>query len=247
MTAIVGVLCRDGIVIGADSSTTFAQGKNRTIEQPSEKISVIDNHIIVAGTGQVGLGQRFVKIVHGLWSSNKFTGHYIDCAKQVTQAVINDFSATSAPMGGYGALVAFPVAGKPHLCEFAITDLQPEFKTENLWYCSMGSSQPITDTFLAFMRDIFWKDGPPGIADGIFSVLWTLEMAIQINPGGVNGPVRIAVMSGTKGNLTAKLLTDDDLAETREWLGEMKASMRRIRGFHTPEESTASLPILNNQ
>jgi hypothetical protein len=48
-------------------------------------------------------------------------------------------------------------------------------------------------TYLAFMCDIFWKDGPPGIADGIFSVLWTLDMVIQINTGGVNRPIRIAV------------------------------------------------------
>ncbi|MCX5809506.1 MAG: hypothetical protein NTX36_09075 [Proteobacteria bacterium] len=246
MTAIVGILCNNGIVIGADSSTTFAQGQHRTIEQPSEKLFVIDDNIIVAGTGQVGLGQRFARIIQDLWSNKKFIGHHIDCAKQLTQEAIKDFGSTSASKGQYGALVAFPIAGKPYLCEFAVDDMQPEFKTEHLWYCSMGVSQPITDTFLAFMRDTFWKEGPPMVADGIFSVLWTLEMAIQINPGGVNGPVRIAVMESKKGKLNARKLSDDDLLEARQALNEMKTSMRKLRDSHTPEDSTTPLPPFAN-
>ncbi len=244
MTAIVGVLCRDGIVIGTDSSATFSAGQYQTIEQPTEKLAVIDGHIIVAGTGQIGLGQRFVNIVTSLWSGKKFTGDQFSCAKQLTQAAISDFGSTSVTKGQYGALVAFPVGGKPYLCEFAITDLQPEFKTKNLWYCSMGSSQPITDTFLGFMRDIFWQNEPPGIADGIFSVLWTLDMAIQINPGGVNGPMRIAVMDSNKGTLRARLLTDEELAETKEALIDMKVKMREVRCTHTPEASTTDLPTV---
>jgi hypothetical protein len=242
MTAIVGVLCTDGIVVGADSSVTFPQGNTATIEQPAEKISVIDNHIIVVGTGQVGLGQRFVKIIQDLWSKGMFTGHQIECAKRLTQTAVNDFIFTSAPKGQYGALVAFPVAGKFFLCEFAIADMQPEFKTENIWFCSMGSSQPITDTLLAFMRDIFWQNGPPGIGGGIFSVLWTLEMAIQINPGGVNGPVRIAVISGNKGNISARMLTDLDLSEHYQAMADMKTSMRAIRNPDIKEDSSKSIP-----
>ena len=64
MTAIVGLLCKNAVIIGADSSTTFAQGQVPTIEQPSEKIEVIGEKVIVAGTGQVGLGQRFSVIVN---------------------------------------------------------------------------------------------------------------------------------------------------------------------------------------
>ena len=51
MTAIVGVLCRDGVVIGTDSSATFTYGPQRTIEQPTEKLSIVDQSVIVAGTG----------------------------------------------------------------------------------------------------------------------------------------------------------------------------------------------------
>ena len=47
MTVIIGVLCKNGVVIGADSSATFSIGTLRTIEQPFEqKIQVIDNHVV---------------------------------------------------------------------------------------------------------------------------------------------------------------------------------------------------------
>ena len=58
-------------------------------------------------------------------------------------------------------MMAFVAEDNAQLCEFAVSDLQPELKTAKLWYCSMGSTQPITDSFLALMRDILWKDGPP--------------------------------------------------------------------------------------
>lgn len=63
MTAIVGILCKDGIVIGTDSSATFSASTTSTIEQPVKKISIIENRVIVAGSGQIGLDQRFCDVV----------------------------------------------------------------------------------------------------------------------------------------------------------------------------------------
>lgn len=59
MTILVGIKCKDGVLIGSDSSATFAAGQIRTIEQTTKKIEIVDGKIIVAGTGQIGLGQRF--------------------------------------------------------------------------------------------------------------------------------------------------------------------------------------------
>lgn len=238
MTAIVGVLCKDGVVIGTDSSATFSQGQIRTVEQPFQKIEIIGDHIIVVGSGQVGLGQRFCEIVKNTWNDKGFKGSPIDVAKSLCRRAIEDFAYTSAPKLAYGALVAFPIESKPYLCEFSIADFQPELKTDRLWYCSMGSTQPITDTFLAFIRDIFWSEGPPRVADAVFSVVWTLDLAIQINPGGVNKPIKIAVLRRDRsGHLMASLLTDDDLAETYQSVDEMKKYLRSFKSQYSPDSS----------
>lgn len=56
MTTVIGVLCSDGVVIGTDSSVTLGvAGRFSTIEQCSEKLDVIADQVIVAGTGAVGL------------------------------------------------------------------------------------------------------------------------------------------------------------------------------------------------
>ena len=63
MTAIVGVLCSDGVVVGSDSAATFASGIQPTIEQETIKIDVINDRVIVAGSGLIGLHQRCHNVV----------------------------------------------------------------------------------------------------------------------------------------------------------------------------------------
>lgn len=233
MTAVVGVLCRDGVVIGSDSSATFAATPNlRTIEQPTDKLSIIGGRTIVASSGEFGLNQRFERIVTGadeqdLWQSK----HYIEVGKMLSATAIKDFSSTGINFGqiGYSALIAFYSDGKPQLCEFSLGTFQPEFKDENIWYVSMGSGQLITDPFLALMRSIFWDDGVPTVQDAIFAVTWTLEHVISVNPGGINGPTRIAVLqedSQQSGNFVASTLDNRVLLEHKEYIALLTREMK---------------------
>src|SRR5689334_14000781 len=139
MTAIVGVLCRDGLVIGTDSSATFASPLGQPIiEQPTEKLQIVAGTIIIAGTGQIGLGQRFGRIIETAYEQRVFVGgqHYTEVGKEICKRTIADFVSTSVNKNSYGALVGFPLGDKPYLCEFPSSDFQPEFKTEGIWYCS---------------------------------------------------------------------------------------------------------------
>lgn len=230
MTAIVGIYCRDGVVIGCDSSATFSHGQFRTIEQPTEKLNVIGNQIIVAGTGSVGLGQRFCSILRSAHDEKVLNADALHVVKQLSRATIEDFGQTYLKPGQYGALVAFPTGQRHQLCEFQLADFQPELKDDRIWYVSMGSSQPITDPFLGLMREVFWRDGLPKVQDAVFAVTWTLDHAIATNPGGVNGPARVAVLErGRKDRLMARILSDEELDEHRQYIEEAKARLRSIR------------------
>jgi 20S proteasome alpha/beta subunit len=239
MTAIVGILCRDGLVIGADSSTTFASGVGSPIiEQPTEKLCLISSCIIVAGTGQVGLGQRFCHIVEAAYQEKVFLGskHHTSVGSEICKRTLGDFAYTNATKGQYGALVGFLLRDQPYLCEFAVSDFQPEFKTETIWYGSMGSGQAITDPFLALMREVFWDKGPPTVQDATFAVTWTLDHAIQVNPGGINGPARIAVLEKTSGKYRAKMLDEAELEEHRQNIQQAK---ERLRAFPALQSADA--------
>jgi 20S proteasome alpha/beta subunit len=230
MTAIVGVLCRDGLVMGTDSSATFTAGVVPTIEQPTMKLSVYADSIIVAGTGEIGLGQRFGLVIEEGYQQNLFksTQHHIKVGTELCRQAVQDFASTNVKQGSFGALVGFPLGSKVYLCEFATSNFQPEFKTETIWYCSMGSGQAITDPFLALMREVFWKDGVPTIQDATFAVTWALDHAVQVNPGGINGPVKIAVLEKQGTKFQARILDEEDLDEHRENIKQAKELLRKF-------------------
>lgn len=247
MTIIVGVLCNDGVVIGADSATTFAAGQIRTIEQPSKKVRLLcGNEVILAGTGEVGMGQRFAEIIEdvhkqGAFSKPENTPIKLGCG--LAQLAIQNFQVTAANLAGYGALLAFCSNGNPHLCEFAIGTFQPELKTNDIWYVSMGSGQLIVDPFLALIRKVFWDDGMPNCQDAAFAVYWAIQHAIDVNPGGVNGPVSIGVLKHIDNKFTATVLTQEQLAAHAE---NVNAAERHLRQYKNVlhGESAAGAPSL---
>ena len=229
MTSVVGIYCKDGCVIGTDSSITMsANSAVRTVEQLGEKISIVDNSVVIAGTGSFGLGQRFGCIIQKLWQEKSFQNPN-EVSKQISRLMHEDMRSTYLNPGQYGAFIAFPCQKGHYLCEYDPETFQPEFKNEKFWYGSMGSAQLITDPFLGFMRDVFWRDGLPTVTEAVFTVTWTLEHAITVNTGGVNGPIRIAVLEKTKGVMTARVISDEELDEHRQSIADIKDSMKNVR------------------
>ena len=162
----------------------------------------------------------------------------VDICRNISHETITDFRQTFTPPDAYGALLAAPVGQEPVLCEFGVTGFQPTLYTDQMWFCSMGSTQPITDPFLALVREIFWPTGQPTVREAILAVTWALDHAITVNPGGVNGPARIAVLEPDLDGFKAKLLAEDDLNEHRAWIKNAKRqlaeSLRAKIGVEAP-------------
>ena len=220
MTAIVGLFCKDGVVIGADSSMTLAAAGNfRTIEQSSNKIHIVDGRIIIAGTGSVGLGQRFCAMAE---KAGGLKGNPLEAAKHLCKGAIDDFSQTGLEIGkiDYGALVAFPVA---------YGNFQPELRNSQMWFSTMGNHQHITDAFLGLMKDVFWPNSQPSLHDGVFTAVWTLQHVVALNTGGVADPIRIAILETKDGKAKARILEESDLAQHKQYVAEAKEHMRKFR------------------
>jgi ATP-dependent protease HslVU (ClpYQ) peptidase subunit len=239
MTSLVAIRCKDGVVIGSDSSATFGDGSYvRTIEQTTDrKIEIVGNtnKIIIAGTGFTGHHQRFVEAVKMANARKEFENKTeIEVAKELARGGVNDFGSTTqgAHMDKipYSAFVAYRVANKASLCELVGNiGFQPEMKRpDDLWFSSLGSGQPITDPFLALFRSIFWSKEAPDVKGGIFTAYWALQHACTVNPGGVNFPIKIAVYSLRKGSLEPWMLSDDELAETKDLV---QAATDHFAGF----------------
>lgn len=218
MTSIVALRCKDGVVIGADSAVTFgsSSGKISTIEQhTSQKLRLIGDSMILAGTGSVGLMQRYHAALEAAFADKAFVGIKtgIEFGKRLADIGIRDFESTHLSRFDFSAFVGFAIDGQPYLCELdGDTSFQPELKEpSDLWYVSAGIGQTITDPFLALLREAFWSDAPPSLRGGIFTVLWTLKHVCKLNAGGIGDPLHISILDGETG--VARHLSAEELAE----------------------------------
>ncbi len=257
MTLIVGIRCSDSVVIGTDSAATFGlDSRTPTISQPfQEKIEIIQDHVIIAGTGSIGLGQRFTAIVKNLWMKNILKNKTeVEIGEILSHETLKNFSQTGInplqPQNGpevYGALVALPCKRNPALIEFPVVGFQPEIKTDTLWYASMGSGQPVADPLLGFIRTTFWEnDSPPSRQEGIFAATMVLTLGFKMVPAGVAGPIQMAILeqtSDTKSQLTARRLTQEELSEHEQSVEDAIEHFRGYREkFGAEDSSTPTLP-----
>jgi len=74
MTLIIGIKCKDGIVMGSDGAATLGAMGQSTIVQPFRKLETISNTIILGVSGPVGIGQIFKGVIKKLWDEEKFKG-----------------------------------------------------------------------------------------------------------------------------------------------------------------------------
>lgn len=240
MTVLVGIQCTDGVVVGSDSAVTSGTGDGQfTTVHLGPKIDIIQDSVIIAHTGQVGMGQRFTDVVKSNWTAKKFKGlTSLNTVRLMCQLAGQDFAETRASRGTYGALVSFRTsADGDSLCEFAIADFQPELKT-NIWYCSMGIGQTVVDPLLGLFRKAFWSDGPPNLSHGIFAATWALELAVELCPAHIEGPIKVAILE--KGN--ARFLEDSELDSHRQNAEQALQHLGKYPESFKDAESTVPKP-----
>lgn len=256
MTLIVGIKCLDGIVVGADGAATLGAMGQGTIRQSVHKLNIISHKIIVGVSGPVGLSQRFNWRIEELYTSNKLSGKkcpdamgiirtelWKDIQGEMQVAAVAQQTIGRAALSSAlsSSLVAMPLDHKFALIQF---DQQgaPEEATENIPFVAIGSGQPIADPFLAFVRKIFWPEGLPSLEQGIFSTLWTLNHAIETNPGGVSAPTQIMVLEKEGKDFKARELEKTDLAEHEEAIEAAENVLRDFRNLSLGPPSPPASP-----
>lgn len=232
MTLIIGVWCRDGIVVGADTIATYGTpfGMSTIEQEVKSKISIESENVILATSGSVGLSQLMMDaltihwdkikglpisqvrtvITQMLWSQINPAIH----RAQIAQQLIGDNALSSAICT---CVVALPVGNSHELLHFD-TQAASEACTPDLPMVAIGSGQQQADPFLAFVKRVIWNnEAPTTTAAGILGVLWTLKHVIKVNAGfGVGGRPTIAVLEKHNGNWIGEELDADRLGPHEE-------------------------------
>ncbi len=251
MTLLVGILCTDGVVIAADQAMSFGDGQQTTIVHKACKIDIISERVIVAGTGQVGLGQRWHDTVRAAYAGTaklkdtrvspfSDSATQTDLYRRLCALGLQDFVSTNVQTSQFGALVAYGDKNGPSLCEFAVKDFQPELKSPKAWFVSMGSGQRLADAYLALVRDAFWDGKQPTLEQAEFAAVWVMKRSIDASVGGVALPINIAVIApDEKRHFAAHMLDEDRLDEHLE---AVEQSIKYFGAFKPKTSDADSVP-----
>ncbi len=247
MTLLVGVLCQDGVVIGADSAATMGAMGIHTVRQSVTKVTIVNGRALIATSGPVGLGQRLAGEFAEILEQDKIPkGMRPHKAMQLIRGTFLPHIAAEMQ----AAQVAAPVVGPQIAQASAISDTllavclddgrprlfrfdqqgSPEEATEDIPFVCLGSGEIIADPFMAFLRGLFWEQGSlPTLAEGQFATIWTLEQAIAVSPAFIAHPSRVWVLSTSGARCAARQVPEDELqddlqavTEARRVLGEWR-------------------------
>jgi len=220
MTLIIGIKCKNGIVLGADGGATLGTARIKTVMQPAKKLAIVSESMVIGVSGHVGLGQQFEFAVRRtLQKPEFFQQEPIEAGITIGKALWS-FAQTlwqRAPIirasnpilaetiTSFQVAIALIISDKPYLFQFD-RDCSPE-KASDLPFFAIGSAQEAAENFLAFVRLVTWKDTIPSLSLGRFVVFWTLEHCIRTSPGGISEPKQIVVVeNGEKGWQARELL-----------------------------------------
>jgi hypothetical protein len=168
----------------------------------------------------------------------------LQLAVQISRNMIENMKATFLQPGQVGVLVALSCQNRFHLCEFALADFQPEMKTADTWFVSMGSGQMITDPFFGLLRRTLFRHAQPTLPEGGLAAYWALHNAIDLNTGGINGPIQLAILEHPVADapFKARLLGEDELAEHAGAIKSMEDYLAAYRQQLAPQAAGTEAP-----
>jgi hypothetical protein len=103
----------------------------------------------------------------------------------------------------------------------------------------MGSGQLLADPFLAFVSRVLWDGKMPTVDTGKFGVYWVLDHTIKLAPGGIGGPIKMAILRKANGAWSTQEL--EDTQEPAQYINELEKHIARFA--HTGIEHAVAAPL----
>ena len=85
-----------------------------------------------------------------------------------------------------------------------------------------------------------WFPGEMIYEDGVFAVVWTLAQAIKLNPGGINAPMQVAMLTTRGGKPHARLL---DAGEIAEHEANVEGAIEHLRQYRQKVRGAGAVEI----
>jgi|GEM_PF-2506334 hypothetical protein len=228
MGLVVGLVCRDGVVIGSDSSRPHLAGETPDPYGPVQKTHVIGGDVLLGSTGNVGFAQRLEMVLRELREDSRFPewDHFV-IARSVVADAWKEFQATRSDLAGFGALMGFRCITGVHLCELRAGDLQPEFKGPPGWFTALGPARATANSLIGLLQRTVFQARQPQLAEGVLLTVWALEHARQLHPDRIRPPFHVALLAANAEDRPhpAWLLSPEQLDH---WLHEVRRTEQQL-------------------
>lgn len=232
MTVAIAFLCADGVVIAADSMLTPSLGNLNIGHHTGVKVYVLPGPQIFAFAGDQGQAGRFKVIAETSAPNAAMAPHPILYPIALSQALMQQLQSTGIATNqtNVNTFLGFLHAGNCYCSAFEGW-MQPRLLDQHHYYAALGSGKLSADPFLRFVTDTFCQPGqPPGVHLATFLAVWVVQHVIDVNPGGVAGPIRVAVFErDAAANFTARELPSAEIATHVQAIDDAGQALRDWR------------------
>jgi hypothetical protein len=231
MTVVVAFLCSDGAVLASDSMITPTMGGISVGHHHGIKVYVLPGPQVFAFAGDQGQAARFKVLAETNYGHPSTAAHPLDYPLALAGVISTSFQATGiAPNTiGVNTFLSFLHQGVCHCCVFEGA-MQPRLLDKDHYYMALGVGKLSADSFLRFLADIFCQSGQPTVREAVFFATWTVQHVIDVNPGGVAGPIRVAVFERDgANNFDARELSDIEIQEHQQAIESAGEALRDWR------------------
>jgi len=244
MTIVVGFLCRDGLVIAADSMLTLSAGAFDLAQRTGKKLYALPASHVFAYAGAQGLGERLRAVVEGQATGDANPANALVHTLNMSASALSGFRSTLVERPQVNGVVGFPFGAEPQVCVFE-QDLQPRLLNEHSFYVTIGNGSVSAEPFLKFLADAFLNNAMPTVQEAVFLACWVVQYTIDTRPGGVGHPIRIAGLRRNGAALDQFELLDADVEEHRQAITEMTGHIRdwRARFADADGDDAPAVPL----
>jgi hypothetical protein len=234
MTIVVAYYCSDGMVVASDSMITSRIGIGTGVlpvsHQHGVKIYVIPGPQLFAYAGDPGQAARFKAFVEANHALILQQHGALDYTLQISANLHKQFQATGIGNAiDLNTVLGFIHGGACHCCVFEGA-IQPRLLDKDHYCAALGSGRLSADPFLRFLSDTFCQGGQPTVREAVFLATWTAQHVIDVNPGGVAGPIHVAVVEkGQTGAYMARELPDTEIGEHQQAIESARDALRDWR------------------
>ena len=246
MTLNVAFLCSDGLVLAVDSMITarmpVGAGVLPLAHQHGVKLYLLPGPQLFSYSGDPGLAARFKAIAESSHSRVTTFPFAFNYPLQITNAAVSQFNSTgiAVNMIDLNLALGFIHGGSCHCCMFE-GPIQPRMLDKDHYYAALGSGRVSAEPFLRFISDVFCQRGQPTVREAVFLAIWTVQHVIDVNPGDVAGPIRVAVFElNGAGNFRARELTTNEIDDHQQAIESARDALRDWRNSISGQSTAAA-------